>query len=108
MGWDAFSSVLDHNLPIFKLVADKVKQKCGSVDDLLQSGGLDCSVCAYVLEIATGESAWNEDGWNAEKVKYLYENAKWPENGYDCWAVESAKEFLNVCAKLGLEIHFSY
>src|SRR5688572_1152166 len=46
------------------------------VDGLLAYGGLDCSSCAYALQLATGESVWDEP-WSPEKVTELAAKADW-------------------------------
>lgn len=108
MGWDAFAET--SRRAAFKAAAVRVRKQAGSVDGLLGEGGLDCSSCAYALEAATNASAWDEHGWNAEKVKQLAASATWPQeiDPEDKWAVLSAKAFLEVCAKLNCGISFSY
>ena len=75
MGWDAYALDIKGHEDKFKRAAARVAKKCGVVDWLLEKGGLDCSDCAYALQAATGANAWDEDGWNAEKVKRLTRNA---------------------------------
>ena len=119
MGWDAFSSVktLDDCKPkhpeprrLFRNAHLYVKRKAGSVDGYLEYGSLDCSDCRRMLEEATGESCYDENGWSKEKVRDLQKSANWnfeydPE---DAWAYWSARKFLEVCAKLNLSIEFSW
>ncbi len=110
MGWDGYANNTRGHKAKFKAAAKKVQEKCGTVDFLLEGGALDCSACALALEAATGESAWAEAGWNARKVKRLAVEARWPDEieEDECWAVESAKAFLNLCAEIGTGIHFSW
>ncbi len=134
MGWDAYAenadrSGLDRHWPgdvderpylvdptlrdAFEAAQARIIRADLSVDGLLSIGGLDCSPCARALEAATGHSAWDPDGWSAEQVKELAASAVWPErldpdpNG-DAWAVASAREFLETCARHGLGIYFSW
>lgn len=80
MGWDAFSSARkNYNLKglskivspttkkLFKNADRYVRHKTGTVDAYLIGGGLDCSTCAYMLEKATGLSAWDEKGWDKKR-----------------------------------------
>lgn len=110
MGWDGFANVTKDHKKKFKAAALRVRNKCGVVDGLLETGGLDCSACAFALEEATGQSAWDEDGWTAKKVRRLAKVANWPDEVEPdkCWAVESAKEFLNLCAEINTGISFSF
>lgn len=110
MGWDGYANNTRGHKAKFKAAAKKVQDKCGTVDGLLQEGALDCSACAFALEAATGQSAWDQDGWSAKKVKQLAAEARWPGEVEpdQCWAVESAKAFLNLCADIGTGIHFSW
>lgn len=110
MGWDGYANNTRGHKAKFRAAARLVKEKCGSVDGFLEDGALDCSAFAFALESATGESAWDEDGWSAKKVKLLANAASWPDNVEPDrrWAVESAKAFLNLCAEIGTGIHFSW
>lgn len=121
MGWDAYAEHGEYrgkgkwprkSRDAFKRAAARVQKKAGSVDWLLDKGGLDVSTCAYVLQEATGASAWDQDGWEAKKVQRLAKSAKWPairEVAQDHrWAVLSAREFLETCAKLNLRVDFSW
>jgi hypothetical protein len=121
MGWDAYAEHGTHrgkgkwpakSRAAFKRASDRVKKKAGSVDGYLADGGLDVSTCATELEKATGCSPWDPDGWEAKKVKRLAESARWPDlkevDKETLWAVLSAREFLETCAKLGLRIDFSW
>jgi hypothetical protein len=119
MGWDAYSEHGEFqgkwphkSKAAFAAASRRVKRKAGSVDWLLERGGLDVSNCAYALENATGESAWDQDGWEAKKVKRLAKSAQWPAledvDKSEWWAILSAREFLETCAKLGLRIDFSW
>ena len=129
MGWDAYSTkdgkdievnwkhwncgkneIKDIKLrKVFTNASDKVKKKTGSADWLLELGGLDCSACGHSLKEATGMSCWG-DALTPKQVKEYYDNACWENvsDKYDKCLVESAKAFLEVCAKEGLGIRFSY
>jgi len=112
MGWDAHAVKTKGHIAKFKAAAKMVVEECGSVDYLLARGSLDCSACARSLEEATGGYAWDEFGWTAEQVKAYSERAIWPDMGDinpdKRWAYLSAKAFLDVCAKIGTGISFSY
>ena len=129
MGWDGWATRDGKRLPIdwhprselkpeildaelakaFKAARNWVKRTAGSVDGWLFLGGLDCSLCAEMLEKATGIDAWGES-LTPDEVKRIYEEADWSfvypiEDG---WAYHSAKQFLEVCATYALGIGFSY
>lgn len=117
MGWDAFALVeYDEHFKItgrladvFQKVSDEVKEKTGTVDGLLAKGGLDVDDCAYMLEHATGLSAWSVE-WTADYVKELNDRANWNFEYpiEDAWAYWSARRFLETCASEGLPIRFSW
>lgn len=113
MGWDAYAQgpqggELKHaDLKEFEKAAKLVRDVCGTVDGLLDEGGLDVSNCAYALEGATCQSAWNEHGWSAEAVKDYWAKSDWHISA-EPWAACSARMFLKVCAERGLSIQFSY
>lgn len=94
----------------FKIADEKCVKEHGSVDGFLSSGGLDVSICAKMLEKATGQSAWSEDGWDYLQVKIIAILANWnfKYEKQNAWAYASAKIFLETCAELGLGITFSY
>ena len=110
MGWDGYANNTRGHKLTFKAAAQRVKEAAGSVDFGLHDGWLDCSACAMALEQATGASCWDEDGWSADKVRRLAAEARWPDEilDDDKWAVLSAREFLETCAKIGTGIHFSW
>lgn len=71
--------------------------------------GWDASICGDMLAVAVGRSTYSDD-WTSEEVKIMAKNADWnftvtPPNE---WAKESAKAFLNQCAKLGKGVTFSW
>jgi len=124
MGWDAISSLrLDWSdrpkrlvivrveaRKLFEQAAMDIKKDAGSVDCLLSIGSLDVSDCGIMLERATSESMYNENGWSARFVKKLNKEADWDFkfDKKDLWAYLSAKRFLEICAKLGLRVRFSW
>lgn len=113
MGWDAYSDVYDWKKPHpeFVRAAQKVHAEAGGVDGLLSHGGLDVSTCASMLEKALPQaSVYDEEGWDAEKVQRLAQEADWtfPVDVKDKWAYLSALEFLNTCSRLGLGVRFSW
>lgn len=112
MGWDAFSDSFDLEHPPVEFVqaSEKVKTEAGSADWLLAKGGLDVSTCGEMLEKATHESVYDEDGWPANKVQRLAQEADWafPVDTKDKWAYLSALEFLNTCSRLGVGVRFSW
>jgi len=107
MGWDAFAQHKHLHLPAFENISTNVRRKCGGVDGGLGEGWLDCSACAHALEQATGVSPWGEN-WPAQRVLFLHQIADWSKATGECWAVESARAFLFICALKELEIHFSW
>jgi hypothetical protein len=112
MGWDAYASRSKGHVSEFKAAAERVKKLTGSVDWLLEKGGLDCSDCAIELQKATGRNCWDDNGWTPFTVNELANNSYWPSIEdipiERRWAVFSAKEFLETCAKIGSGIYFSY
>lgn len=133
MGWDAFATgtggvgvdrlagEVPGLAPAFKAAADGVRLQVGAVDGLLKDGGLDCSICAQALELATGRDCWDENGWSAADVRRLAAAANWDfpaeavargasRNWADAapWAKASARAFLETCAALGLGIRFTW
>jgi hypothetical protein len=110
MGWDGYADHKAGHEAKFRAAARKVEEKCGAVDGLLADGALDCTACALALQEAAGAGVWNEAGWSANKVKELAARAVWPDevDSDRCWAVESAKAFLNLCAEIGTGIHFGW
>ena len=129
MGWNAFATRDSERLPVdwhlrsklrpeildaelneaFKAARNRVKRTAGSVDGWLFLGGLDCSLCAEMLEKATGIDAWGEP-LTPDEVKRIYEEADW-NFAYpveDGWAYHSARQFLETCAAHALGIEFSY
>lgn len=119
MGWDAFStayvarceageSLVVGFLPEFEVVSDQVLAQCGTVDWMLKFGALDCSACADAIEVATGQSAWDTEGWSPERVRALVVEAKWDKCEQEQWAVLSAKAFVETCATMNLGVSFSW
>lgn len=119
MGWDAHSSAeYLHEIRKFKNpqhekfidAYNEVKSIAGCADGYLDMGSLDCSACCKMLQEATGESCYSDEGWSAEKVKELNEKADWRLlYGKDnAWAYWSARKFLETCAELNLSISFSW
>ena len=129
MGWDGYATkdgkVIDVNWGNFRDDKPQIKDEglrgkfikaakgvveiADGVDWLLGLGGLDCSDCAYALQDATGMNCWGND-ITAEKVKEFYDNANWENvrDGLSKELVASAKAFLEVCAREGLGMSFSW
>lgn len=113
MGWDAYATpykeLPENKKASFVDAAIAIAKDCGAVDGLLSEGGLDCGVCARVLEKATQESPWVNE-WTPEKVKELAHKASWPSEDEDTplWAIASARVFLNMCAAYDCGIEFSF
>lgn len=118
MGWDAYAvdgDVYVESTSEFIKAAEEVKRTAGSVDHLLAHGGLDCLVCGEVLEAVTGGSVWVES-WTPAQVRSLSDKADWSrvdkmlDKGKEerAWALESAKEFLRICAAFGYGVKFSW
>ncbi len=122
MGWDAFAEPVKNDWNkdgkitdirkrrVFKKASNEVAKKADTVDWLLEKGGLDVSTCGQMLEKATGQGVYDENGWSKDKVKELNKSACWDfqVDKEDAWAYWSARYFLEACAKLGLRIRFSY
>ena len=136
MGWDAFATgprggeikvyyprlnggaddpyILNETLrKAFKDAAKRARRRAGSVDGGLDHGILNCSNCAAAIEDATGEFVFTENPWSPEYVKSVYESARWDfderrKEMLGKWAIESAREFLRVCAENDLGIRFSF
>ena len=111
MGWDAYANTRFRR--DFKEAAALVKLKTDCVDAYLHDAGLDCSACGYFLqEAVSGQRYLPINEWDKETVQNNYKKAKWPKvkdiHKDERWAMESAKEFLRVCAKLNCSITFSY
>lgn len=105
MGWDAYT---EGSKDGFKEASNFVKEKTGSVDGMLEDGGLDCMDCGLFLQEATGESVFKPEGWPKNLVKELNANTKWDEieDKEPLWAFWSARKFLETCAELELDIKF--
>ncbi len=128
MGWDAYSSVEladellikdDTHREAFEQAVKNVLEKCQTVDGFLETGGLDCSACRDMLELAARKSptpalnwhtCWNKYGMQQDEVKRMHEHCNWKfEFDQDqAWAYWSAREFLRVCAEQGLTIRFDH
>ena len=125
MGWDAYSEPFntvwgfEDNLPNgtktgdreWDEVVDKLfKEGVRPIDGLLRHGGLDVSICGHMLELATHTSVYEPIYWSPEKVQELARTANWnfPIMDTEIWARESARAFLEHCAKLGRGIRFSW
>lgn len=121
MGWDAHAIgvKIDYSksLPqiidpvqnrVFITVFNSVKKACGTVDGLLDQGGLDCTICGEMLERATGQDCDSEQVWRKEKVRRLAEKAdfSFSVKEDERWAKESARAFLYACAALNCSIRF--
>lgn len=111
MGWDAWANKRKQKVEEFRIAAREVKEKAGSVDCLLQAGGLDCRLCAHYLAQATQLQVYCL-GWQVDTVKIVAAKAKWPKltakNREDWWAILSAKAFLETCAKIESGIKFDF
>lgn len=129
MGWDAWASVNVHtrewiatydgarrelvvhhaSADAFVAAAEKVRTLTGNVDGFLHAGGLDVSLCGKFLSVATGRDVYG-DSWPQDLVKQLSAAAMWPTDvgTMDRWALESAREFLRVCAEYNLGVVFSW
>lgn len=134
MGWDAFATYQGQPMPTYWRSMGEEHRKetragdkwpkhikaaftcadrdtvfaCETADCFLRLGGLDCSACAEAIQEATGETCWTEEPWTPERVKEIAAAADWDRVRQECWAKESARAFLNLCAKYGLGIYFSF
>jgi len=115
MGWDMNAATKSgsekltaEQLAAFKTAAEQVLADAGSVDCLLEAGGLDCSVCARAMEAMTDLSAWTD--WTPEQMGEAFAGAVLPDDLTDDnrWEYHSAYHFMRVCALLGLGAHASY
>jgi hypothetical protein len=112
MGWDAFARGPKGGINInsdaandFKYKALQVKRNIGSADCLLETGALDCSNCAEMIERACGLSPWTEELWNPRNMQWDW-NFKYKDE--DAWAYHSAKVFIETCIEHDLTIRFSF
>lgn len=126
MGWDAFATksngktlprtpIYEGWLPrnplirlAFRRAVERVKQQESTVDGSLRHGALDCSPCAHAIERATGIDAWGDD-LSGRQVRDAARCADWSlVDDQPGWAVASAREFLNTCARYNLGVYFSW
>lgn len=126
MGWDAFATRDGETLDIhwiafssylidpelraaFTAASEAVKQSTGTCDGYLHLGGLDVSTCGEMLEQATHRDVYGDD-WEPDEVEEMIGFVNWDQeiNEQDRWALESAKAFLETCAKHGLGVTFSW
>lgn len=122
MGWDAYAIKngkwiyniakkefydLKHEI-LFTDAVKLVVQKTKSCDGYLRDGALDCTVCAEAIEEASGYIPYPNDPLNFHEVKELWDKCDWTKCTGKPWAIESAKEFLRVCAENNLGIRFSW
>jgi hypothetical protein len=100
----------DEQRAIFAAARARVLEQSPVIDGFLETGGLDVSTCAKMLEEATDESAYSDDGWSAEGVKLLAASANWEFEVDDDerWAYWSARVFLETCAAHGFGIVFDW
>lgn len=114
MGWDAYSSafyaIACNSYPSFIQeefikASKEVVAKAGFVDGGLKNGMLDCSECAYMIEVATGLSCWDENVWVPSEIKFNWDFKFDKEQE---WAYYSAKAFIDTCILLSLTIKFSW
>ena len=112
MGWDAYSTPYStrFDLPEYKAASDRVVAETGTVDGLLDEGGLDVSTCAHMLQKATGQAVWTENPWAPEFVQTLATQADWDfdVSQDEAWAKASAKAFLETTAALGRGVSVSF
>lgn len=106
MGWDGYARPEPKGdaLEAFRLAATSIKERCGSVDWLLERGALDCSDCAEWMEKLSGASAWAD--WSAAEMADFAASAdrnavheEYQAEQKDAWARESALAFMRVCAQ---------
>lgn len=114
MGWDGFAhpKPKGDQISAFKDAAADVKARTGSVDGLLMDAiGLDCSDCAFWMEVLTGWSAYKD--WTPEEMEERYELAKMAaehehSSDGDAWAKESALAFMRLCSQFGMGMRVSF
>lgn len=117
MGWDAQST--GYSFETRKYVNRKVSKEfrqisaaisliTGTVDGDLITGGLGCSKSRYFLEKATGLICYID--WDAADTVMIAAKANWNIKYKidDAWAYQSAKLFLETCAKFELAVNFSF
>lgn len=118
MGWDAFAKQPNGESAIcaepdgimeqFERASEAVAQRCGAVDGSLEHGVLDVSTTGEALSDVTGRSVYDPEGWDVDEVQKLYDHADFNSIGQDDLYVESAREFLRICAENDLQITFSW
>lgn len=115
MGWDAYAKRPDGSY-VYNKGADipefvEASRHLPHRDGMLWEGGLDVSTCGnmlcYALNIPTSVPYLD---WSPELTREYYHKADWsfkvPPDIQ--WAKDSARIFLEVCAKHGYGVHFSY
>jgi len=112
MGWDAFTLKEEKSKEAdieFKETASTVSALYGTVDGFFPIGGLDVSICAEMLQKATGRSVY-VPMWTKEEIQEYAAKANWnfSVKEENLWAYYNARYFLDICVKYKLSIHFSY
>lgn len=110
MGWDAFAEPFNWYEQGDPEYISTAKAVVGPVDGLLKHGGLDCSVCAMMLQRAVKDLDCWSDRLTPDEVRAAAKRADW---SFECrkdeqWAKDSARAFLERTAELGRGIRFSY
>jgi hypothetical protein len=114
MGWDAYAidpetdESVERRLHLwaFRRAAKRVQRRARTVDGMLRMGGLGCSVCADALRRGAFIDPWGAN-LTPEQVKASVSYADWNAVALP-WARESARAFLETCARFRLGVRFSW
>lgn len=108
MGWRAHTNVSEeHQKQAFEIAAKQVKEAAGSVDRLLERGGLESNDCCKMIETASNISCYSQEVIHAVVLSGM-SNWHFPYTEEEYWAYLSAKAFIDVASKLSLAISFSW
>jgi hypothetical protein len=108
MGWQAHTNISgEEQKHAFEIAANEVKETAGTVDKLLERGGLEARDCCKMIETASNISCFTEETIHGD---VLAERCNWhfPYTEEEYWAYLSARAFIDVASKLKLVISFSW
>ena len=117
MGWEAQTKVYDFQTrkytnrkvsKAFRHLSAAIRLVTGAVDGELIYGGLGCSKSRQFLEKATDIICYID--WDSEDTVKIAAKANWnfEHSPDEAWAYQSAKLFLETCAKLELAVTFTF
>jgi hypothetical protein len=108
MAWQAHTNITgQQQKQAFEIAAKQVKETTGSVDRLLERGGLESVECCKMIETASNISCYTEETIHADVLSGLC-NWHFPYTEKEYWSYLSARTFIEVASKLQLAISFSW